>query len=80
MCHTIHEKSLKQEQVKHTFTHKEDPMHIISDQQTFLNFKINKMEPSSSFLKIIRYLFHYDLRMSATFSIMNHGCSLLFPL
>lgn len=53
MCHTIHETSLKQTHVKHTFTHEENLVHIISNQQIFLNFRINNMAPSSSIFKSI---------------------------
>ena len=60
MLHTIQYTILKQIHVKHAFTHEEDLVHIILDQQTFLNFRINKMEPSSSLLKWILYFHHRD--------------------
>jgi len=69
MCQTLHETSLKQTHVKHTFIHEEDLVRFISDQKTFLNFRINKMAPSSSLFKA-----------SATFSNVICGFLLLSPL
>jgi hypothetical protein len=51
MCHTIHDTSLKQEHKIHTFTHEEDLVHIISDQQTNLVHIIFRQTRDTIFFK-----------------------------
>jgi hypothetical protein len=50
MCHTIHDKILKQTHKKHTFTYEVELIHIISDSVTTLVYHHTLLQPEPSIL------------------------------